>query len=680
MKKLKHIPFLLLVFTFSLCHGAVFTVSNTNDSGSGSLRSALMSANTSPSPPHSVVFQIPTSDPGFNSTTGVWTIRPLTVLPYITGSNIIIDGTTQTTFAGNTNVNGPEIELDGNHTTDFAFFVLNGSNITIKGFIIRRFTYGIQISGSTSQHHTISGNYIGVNHDASDTSGCYIGIEILAMAGNVMIGGTNTNDRNIVSGNHHIGIRLLHSSNNTLYNNYIGVDRTGTFALPNYDGLSLEAVTQHNIIGGSDPSMRNIISGNWAYGLPLIGLHTRHNIIKGNYIGTNAAGTAAIPNTYGILFDDGSRYNIVGGYNAGEGNVLSGNTAYGLFIYNLGTTENYIYGNYIGTNPNGTFAIPNGSGIVIDGVATRHIIDKNIISGNTQQGIVIHISGSNEHIITRNIIGADMTGNAPLGNGSDGIRIAEGGQYNIIGIAPDSGNIIAHNGGNGVLVMTAADFCNRISGNSIHSNTLLGIDLWPQGVTTNDVGDNDNGPNSNMNFPVIQASTYNTTTGETQISGILDTHFPEQCIIELFLSDSDPSGYGEGKKYVGSVVPESNGNFSYVFTTPLDVNSLTATATDSCGNTSEFSQNHILPPPNWIDNVEDNDYFSILPNPFTDKLYITNTLSKNTLLQVFSSCGSLMFYGSIQSGKTTINTSRWPAGVYFIIAGNEIHHLLKIHY
>jgi len=664
---------------YNACFGATFTVTNSNDSGSGSFRAALQSANTAPGSPHSVIFNIPATDPGYSSARGVWKISLNTPLPYITGSNITIDATSQTTFGGNTNPYGPEIELDGNHTLDYGFFIINGANITLKGFIIRRFTYGIQISGSSSQNHTISGNYIGVNHDASDTSGCFIGIEILNLAGNVTIGGINEADRNIVSGNYHIGIRLLSSSNNILYNNYIGVDRTGNIALPNYDGLSLEAVTQNNIIGGASPGMKNVISGNYAYGLPLIGLHTQNNIIRGNFLGTNASGTAAIPNTYGILFDDGSRYNIIGGYNTGEGNLLSGNTGYGVFIYNLGTTENKVYGNLIGTDVSGTYAIPNGNGIVIDGVATKHLIDRNVISGNIQQGIVIHISGSNEHIITRNYIGTDVTGNSPLPNGSDGIRIAEGGQYNIIGVAPDSGNVIAYNGGNGVMIMTAADYCNRISGNSIYNNALLGIDLWPAGVTSNDAGDTDSGPNKNMNFPVIQTATYNSLTGETTVTGVLDTQNPQTCAIDFFLSDNDITGYGEGKVYIGSATPLSNGTFSHVFPAPFIINSICATATDECGNTSEFSANFLLPPPNTISELSGQTHISLFPNPVSDVLNILFDGTQNEILSIINAEGKILFECELQQGHNLISLNGFADGVYFAKTKSASLRFVKTH-
>jgi hypothetical protein len=662
----------LLCFSNNIAFSAVFTVTNTNDSGSGSLRAAITSANITPGSPHSIVFNIPSTDPGYNMSQGTWRIAPSTGLPYITGSNITIDGTTQTLFAGNTNPDGPEIDLDGNHSTDYCFFIINGSNITIKGFIIRRFTYGIQISGSVSQNHLICSNYIGVNYNASDTSGCYIGIEILNSAGHTMIGGPNPEDRNIVSGNYHIGVRLLSSSNNTLYNNFIGLDRTGTYALPNYDGLSLEAVTQNNIIGGAEANMRNVISGNYAYGLPLIGQHTTNNIIKGNYIGTNSAGNAAVPNTYGILFDDGSRHNVIGGYNPGDGNVLSGNSGYGLFIYNLGTTENYIYGNFIGTDPTGTFAVPNGNGIVIDGVATKHIIDGNVISGNIQQGIVIHITGSNDHIITRNKIGTDINGTNAIANGSDGVRIAEGGQYNNIGIAPDSGNVIAFNGGNGVLIMTPADFCNSISGNSIHSNGILGIDLWPEGVTANDAGDTDTGPNAGMNFPIILSATYNSSTDETTITGMLDSPSPDNCIVELFLSDGDPTGHGEGSSYVGSLFPLPNGTFTHTFSAPFIINLLTATATDSCGNTSEFSANYLLPPPNSLPETPESHGFCVFPNPANDFLFITNSQNQIITAEIFSLNGQKVFTGEFTTQSLKIYTSNWLSGTYFLVCNGNL--------
>ncbi|MDD3875658.1 MAG: T9SS type A sorting domain-containing protein [Bacteroidales bacterium] len=668
--------FIFLIFAVflqtNLVIGAVFTVTNSLDNGSGSLRSALQSAIYTPAPPHQIVFNIPTSDNGYNATKGTWTINLTRPLPYITSGQIKIDATTQTTYAGNTNINGPEIELDGAYNVDYAFHIFNAANVEVRGFVIKRFIYGIQISGSSAVHNIIAGNYIGVNHNASDTIGCYIGIEILSLASENLIGGPQIQDRNIVSGNQHIGIRLLHSSNNTIINNYVGLDRTGEIALPNYDGISLEALTQNNIIGGLTPQERNVVSGNIAYGIPLIGLHTRYNKIIGNYIGTNASGTAPVPNTYGVLFDDGSRYNQVGGYQTGESNLISGNSGYGVFIYNYGTMENYVVGNLIGTDYTGTQAVPNANGIVIDGIATNHLIDKNIISGNIQQGIAIHISGSNGHHITRNKIGTDISGLYPLGNGEDGIRIAEGAQLNIIGVAPDSGNIIAYNGNCGVTIMTLNDIKNRISGNSIYANAVQGIDLYPPGPNSNDAGDTDSGPNNLQNYPVLLSAVYNQTTGETTLNGSIDTQNPDSCVIEFFLSDDDNLGYGQGKVFIGYASPLANGNFSHIFNMPLSLNKLCATTTDKEGNTSEFSQNLLLPPPAGINtNNNAKNELNIFPMPATDVLFIERPDDTFTKLYLYNIQGELIQYHLLSNKIHSIDVSFLASGTYIIEIASE---------
>ena len=154
----------LCVFALT-AKATVYTVTNTNTSGTGSLHAAITTANTAPGAPHSIVFNIPVSDPNYNASQGVWIINisNSSRLPYIIGSNITIDGTTQTTNVGNNNPEGPEIVLYGGGSTDFCFFAMNAANITIRGFNIRQFTYGIQVSGSTSTGWVIAGNYIGTN-------------------------------------------------------------------------------------------------------------------------------------------------------------------------------------------------------------------------------------------------------------------------------------------------------------------------------------------------------------------------------------------------------------------------------------------------------------------------------------------------------------------------------------
>jgi len=664
---------IIFLCVFALTSQAtVYTVTNTNTSGTGSLYAAITSANTAPGAPHSIVFNIPVSDPNYNASQGVWIINITNSsrLPYIIGSNITIDGTTQTTNVGNNNPEGPEIVLAGGGSTDFCFFAMNAANITIRGFNIRQFTYGIQVSGSTSTGCVIAGNYIGTNEDASDTAGCYIGVEFLNYAGYATIGGLNAADRNIISGNEHIGLRLLSSSHNTVINNYIGIDRTGTVALRNYDGLSLEAFTQYNQIGGNTPAARNVISGNVAYGLPLIGYDTQHNIIQGNYIGTNAAGTEAVANTYGILFDDGSHYNTVGGLGNGEGNLLSGNSGYGLFLYNNGTTENWCYGNLIGTDFSGTSAVPNGNGVVIDGIATRHILDKNVISGNIQNGIAIHITGTNEHHITRNLIGTDITGTLPLGNGGDGIRIAEGGQYNMIG-GPDSGNVIAYNGGNGITVLTAADYGNTFSENLIYGNAQSGIDLYPQGVTDNDAGDSDTGANQLMNFPVLDSASFDAGSDKTTVYGHLNHPLAQYCQIELFGSSGDASSHGQANEYLGAVSPASGGNFSFEIMNVIAWDFVTATATDSSGNTSEFALNLELPGPNAIAVHEKENIFKVYPNPASDFVFIENRYGGGFRVEVFNVAGQRILTNVFSSSNAILKVESFKRGEYLVVVKSK---------
>lgn len=673
--------FLLIICSFSLAQAADFTVTNTGDSGNGSLRNALTLACNTTGTSHQILFNIPLTDPNYNATQGTWTIRPLSTMPYITKSNITLDGTSQTASHGNTNLQGPEIVLDGTKTIDFGFHIFNVSDITIKGFVICNFIYGIQISqiaANASQNNVIKGCYIGTNYNASDTAGNDIGIEIIGNPQYNIIGGSNAADRNIVSGNNHIGIRVANANHNTIIGNYVGTDRTGTYALRNYDGISIEGTSKYNIIGGYSIAERNLVSGNVAYGIPVFGAGCDNNIIIGNYIGTDISGTAAIPNTYGVLYDDGAKYNMLGGKKTGAGNLISGNSGYGVFIYNNSTNSDTVIGNLIGTNANGTGALPNIIGIVIDGIPRYHIVDSNVISGNLQQGITIHATGTDYNVITRNKIGTDITGEFAVPNGIDGIRIGEGPRNNIIGGIPDQGNIIAYNGGNGVTVMTEGDYYNKISANSIHHNGGLGIDLYPMGVTANDANDIDTGPNMLMNFPVITQVVYNEISGNFEISGNIDTPNPEYTSIELFVSDNDASGHGEGERYLTNIAPDASGNFNAIITGGLiwGGNKITATATDSSGNTSEFSASTLV---SSISETNNTLPFIIYPNPTKNNINIQFDKNYGTVkFNIFEPSGKIVFSTQKNTTEsmftTSLNVDFLKNGIYFVhVAGDHIN-------
>ncbi|MFH1321841.1 MAG: T9SS type A sorting domain-containing protein [Bacteroidota bacterium] len=652
-------------------NAGTFTVTNTNNSGSGSLRDALQMA-AFLTGPHSIEFNIPTTDPNYNATLGVWVITPLTTFDYIIKDNVTIDGTTQTTNQGDTNPLGPEIVLDGNDNfINYCFSVINSSGTVIKGFTISDFMYGIQIYGTSSINSTITGNYIGTNATATDTAGNYIGIEIIAGADYNTVGGTSIADRNIISGNEHIGIRLLDVKYCTVIGNYVGVDRTGTFALRNYDGVSLEGAVKYCTIGGTSANERNIISGNVAYGLPVFGAGAEGNIITGNYIGTDVTGTVAIPNTYGVLFDDGSYNNILGGSSSSERNILSGNSAYGVFIYNMGTNGNIVKGNYIGTDVNGTAAVPNAVGIVIDGAAYKNVVDSNVISGNLQQGISINITGSDSTLIVRNKIGTDING-SPLGNGSDGIRISQGPKYSMIGGMPSEANVIANNGGNGVYLMFANDDYHLISCNSIYDNTGLGIDLFPPGVNLNDPGDTDAGANEGMNYPEIDTVIFITGPAETVISGTLDTQTPELCTVQIFKALPDQTGHGEGIEYLSSVIPDVSGNWTDTLTGLVDTDFLTTIAIDQSNNTSEFSiASNSLAIASVISRSID-ERIVIYPNPTTGVCIVYGKEIDH--IEVIDIEGRVVKKVLSNSEHTVIDLSAEAKGLYLVkvFSANEI--------
>ena len=559
----------------SICWAAdptKFTITNTRDAGPGSLRDALTRCARTGG--HAIIaFNIPKSDPHFDADTGTWTLTYQDTPPPLTVSDVTIDGFTQAANQRDTNPHGPAIVLSGDHhSVEYAFVLINSSHVTITGFGIKEFLYGIEIFGPGSHDNRITGNYVGVNSDATAAAGNYNGIELVSGAHDNTIGGVTPAERNIVSGNQHVGIRISDAHRNTIIGNYVGVDRTGTNAVPNYDGICAEGRSRGNLIGGAKPGERNIASGNVAYGVDLFGWGVQDNIIRGNYIGTDVTGTKAIPNTYGLLFDDRSSRNIVGGLGDGEGNLISGNTAFGAYFYNNGTCSNVVCGNRIGTDLTGNKAIPNETGVHIDGGTFGNLVDKNLISGNLIAGVTIFALYTDHNTITRNLIGTDLTGNKPLGNGADGVRIAFGPKSNLVGGAPATANVIAHNGKSGVAIESPVDTRNRISCNAIYQNRNTGIELSRLGMTV----------------PVITA--VHVTATNCTITGNITSPNPATITIEIFGDDLKSTRHAQGKIYFGTTHPTSNGQWLFETASLKLAQVITATATDDQGNTSAFAQ------------------------------------------------------------------------------------------
>ena len=231
--------------------------------------------------------------------------------------------------------------------------------------------------------------------------------------------------------------------------------------------------------------------------------------------------------------------------------------------------------------------------------AGQSVIRSLAINRFSDHGLVLDTGGQN--LILGNFLGADLAGVINSGNGNDGIRITNGAAQNIIGgLGVQENNVIAFNGGAGINLLSGSE--NTIRGNTIYSNTNLGLDLNDDGVTANDPGDSDLGPNLGLNFPLIYSAIISgstlTISGETQPTTTVD----------IYLARPDPSGYGEGYSLIETTVAISStpglvDPTARQFSLSLPLGSfvvgdqITAIATDAAGNTSEFAENVMMTPP-----------------------------------------------------------------------------------
>jgi titin len=454
---------------------------------------------------------------------------------------------------------------------------------------------GVVIDASDNQ---VEGNHIGTNAAGTAALANFDGVRITSGAGNT-IGGTEAGAGNTISGNTDDGVSIVASDDNQVVGNRIGTAVDGTDALANAYGVVVLTGASGNVIGGAAAGAGNTISGNSQYGVWISGESASGNRVEGNRIGTTPDGTAALGNgTDGVLIEGGASGNTVGGAAPGAGNTISGNPSSGVTIRGGGTTANRVQGNRIGTKADATAPLPNGFGVAIEGGASDNTIGgtgagaSNTISGNSQDGIEIDGSGTTGNLIQGNAIGTTGPGTARLGNSRAGVVIKNGASNNTVGGA-GAGNVIAYNQGAGVQVGAAEGDStavgNAILANAIFDNGALGIDLGGDGVTPNTPGGPHTGPNDFQNYPVLAASN---TPGT--VTGLLNSAPHSAFHLEFFANPSaDPSGYGQGRDFLGELTVTTNALGNAVFTfqyTPFPGEPfLTATATDAAGNTSEFS-------------------------------------------------------------------------------------------
>ena len=337
-----------------------------------------------------------------------------------------------------------------------------------------------------------------------------------------------------------------------------------------------------------------------------IRIFSSNNVIAGNYLGTNLAGTLASGNAVGVYVQVGGNFNRIGGTTAADRNVISGNTVDGIQLDGTGggANNNLVQGNYIGLNAAGTAGLGNsGQGVSIFSGPDNNTIGGdaalgagNVISANNN-GIAINSAGTTGNLVQGNLIGTDRTGTVAIGNLGRGVSFDQSSTTNTVGgTAPGLGNTIAYNGSNGVWMGGALTTRNAVLGNAIFANGGLGIDLNANGVDLNDTGDGDAGSNNTQNHPVLSAAMRN-GAGSVNFAGSLNGAASTLYRIEFFASSAvDPSGYGEGERYLGStnVTTDAAGNVVIGVTLAAAVavsENITATATDPSNNTSEFGGN-----------------------------------------------------------------------------------------
>ena len=533
MKEIIRLSSILWILCVCTVDGAIFEVINTSDGDTGSLRWAIGQANGTAGD-DTIAFNIPGPGPHVIQPAS----GPLVIASPTDG--VVIDGYTQPGSQPAT-ADTPailKIRLDGSLAAGFGDgMVIWASGCVIRGLAINNFDEnGLILFGNASGGggHIIEGNHIGTDVSGMSRSGNGLGI-FVGGASNNTIGGTSPSSRNVISGNDSSGVEIRgdEATGNLLVGNYVGVNAAGTDTLPNGShGIHIWGCPG-NTVGGDSPDERNIISGNWEAGVQIFGDSTSAgNIVQGNYIGTDPGGNAAFGNGIAGVTVWSAHDNTIGGSEQGEGNVIVDNFM-GVWISDA--TDTHVEGNWIGTT-----------------------------SSNLDS----------------------------LGNGWYGVWIDGGINNTIGGLSALAGNIIAWNDSCGVVIDSTA-YQNAILRNAIHSNGGLGIDLGGDGITLNDPLDVDSGGNQFQNFPVL--TSVSGGAGGIIVEGTLNSATNTSYSIAFYNGpERDPTGYGEGWSYFGfaDVVTDETGHAEFTVELLLAASEgifISSTATDPDGNTSEFS-------------------------------------------------------------------------------------------
>lgn len=447
-----------------------FVVTNTNDSGFGSLRQVILNANAAPGLDE-ITFAI-------NGTISLQTALPIITDP------VIINGWSAPGWDGR-----PVVELDGNETIAVGLEVATtAADSLILGVSVIRFAdAGILVDGASGVG--ILGNYLGLDVEGTP-AGNRVGLRLLD-ATTAIVGGAGPIQGNVISGNLDAGVEIVGAlaSENRLTGNRIGTDPNGLVDLGNgSDGVLIGAgafnnrVDGDNQIVGSETGLRirgagtsgNLVTDATISGASEAGVRIEEGatgntigagtLIFGNRIGVLMTGVGTDDNlvtgaflfdhdTDGVRIEEGASFNAVGGGNSIQGNGFSGVT-----ITDVGTSGNSVFGNQIIENLNGV--------VILGGASENRVEGANEVSENAAIGVWVSGEGTSGNVVS---------GNAIDGNGDAGIRVAEGASGNAIGGMSSLGNRVRSGNRDGIVIEGPGSLDNPVVGNEVADNARAGI-------------------------------------------------------------------------------------------------------------------------------------------------------------------------------------------------------------
>ncbi len=537
---------------------SICTVITTADDGEGSLRACLSNLSEG----ETITFDTQVFSPSQPAT-----IQLASPLPAIDQGTITIDASD----AG--------VILDGSQLESGSGLEFYSSNNIVKGLQIINFPEnGIRVNGDSNQiggnrlngtgplgegnllsgnglngiilygnDNVISGNLIGTDVKGTSAFANRYGVFISEWCKDTIVGGTTEGEGNVISGNAFSNLDTW-GNHAQVMGNLIGLDISGSKAIStdSHSNIIIESGASNTVIGGTQPEMRNIISGS-DLGIIISDPNTYQNSVIGNYIGTDITGTRAIPNNTGLTIWTVS-FNRVGGTAPGESNLISGNQT-GINLNGYGVTDNIILGNTIGLDSSGEKLLLNNTGISIN-MGQKHLI----IGGYT--------AAEGNRIAAKDI----------------GMRISDPGiEYNFI-----SGNSISNCDVSGIF------FENHSSNNYVQGNTFSNMNSNAVRVdygSGNQVRNNtfamkaENAillvENGNLNLAVPQINTAATYS----ISGTTCSN----CFVEVYdILDNTV-------RYLGKTIADTSGVFQLENCAPIEGKQVVALAIDADGNTSIFS-------------------------------------------------------------------------------------------